>query len=210
MEKKIFKYTRISTTEQNEARQVEAPKDYKGELLIDKISGKIPFADRPQGKKIIQAIQENTISELIVLDVDRLGRNTLDIMSTLQTMKEKKICVTVHRYGLKSFVDGKTNPTFDLITNIMSTLAQIEIERTKERQKEGIVQAKKRGAYKGRKAGTKNKNSISLVAKYPNVEACLQSGMSIRKTVSATGVSITTVKRIRKEYFKQTIKQERK
>ena len=201
MEKKIYKYTRISTTEQNEARQVEALKDYKGDLLIDKISGKIPFSERPQGQKIIQAISENSISELIVLDVDRLGRNTLDIMSTLQMMKENKICVTVHRYGLKSFVDGKTNPTFDLITNVMSTLAQIEIERTKERQKEGIAQAKKRGAYKGRKAGTKNKDSVSLVAKYPNVAACLEAKMSINKTVAATGVGRSTVKRIRIEYF---------
>lgn len=203
MEKKIYKYTRISTTEQNEVRQVEALKDYKGELLIDKISGKIPFADRPEGKRIIQAVNENSISELIVLDVDRLGRNTLDIMVTLQLMKGRKICVTVHRYGLKSFVDGKPNPTFELITNIMSTLAQIEIERTKERQEEGIAQAKKKGIYKGRKAGTKNKDSISLVGKYPNVKACLESNMSIDKTVSATGVSRSTVKRIRKEYFEQ-------
>jgi len=205
MEKKIYKYARISTTEQNEARQIEALKDYKGEMLIDKISGKIPFADRPEGKKIIQAVHENSISELIVLDVDRLGRNTLDIMATLHFMKECKVCVTVHRYGLKSFVDGKTNPTFELITNIMSTLAQIEIERTKERQKEGIAQAKQRGVYKGRVKGSKNKDSVSLVDKYPNVAACLEAKMSIDKTVAATGISRSTVKRIRKEYFQQYI-----
>ncbi|RKE04443.1 recombinase family protein [Marinifilum flexuosum] len=205
MEKKIFKYARISTSEQNEARQVEALKDYPGEMLIDKISGKIPFAERPEGKKIIQSVNEKSIFELIVLDVDRLGRNTLDIMATLQLMKEHKICVTVHRYGLKSFVDGKANPTFELISNIMSTLAQIEIERTKERQKEGIVQAKQRGAYKGRPKGSKNKDSSSLVEKYPNVAACLEANMSIDKTVAATGVSRSTVKRIRKEYYRSLI-----
>jgi DNA invertase Pin-like site-specific DNA recombinase len=170
-------------------------------MLIDKISGQIPFADRPERKKIIQAVNENSISELIVLDVDRLGRNTLDIMVALQLMKGRKICVTVHRYGLKSFVDGKPNSTFELITNIMSALAQIEIERTKECQTEGIAQAKQKGVYKGRKAGAKNRDSITLVEKYPNVKACLQHGMSIDKTVSATGVSRSTVKRIRKEYF---------
>ena len=204
MEKKIFKYARISTTEQNEARQVESLKDYPGELLIDKISGKIPFAERPEGKKIIQSVNEKSISELIVLDVDRLGRNTLDIMATLQLMKEHKICVTVHRYGLKSFVDGKTNPTFELISNIMSTLAQIEIERTKERQKEGIAQAKQRGAYKGRPKGSKNKDNSSLVEKYPNVAACLEANMSIDKTVAATGVSRSTVKRVRVEFHNKS------
>ena len=168
MEKKIYKYTRVSTEEQNEARQVDGLLDYKGELLIDKISGKIPFADRPEGSKIMNAVSENSISELIVLDVDRLGRNTLDIMQTLQLMKDNKICVTVHRYGLKSFIDGKPNPTFELISNIMSTLAQIEIERTKERQKEGIAAEREKDkkrefedkAYKGRKVGAKNKDSL--------------------------------------------------
>lgn len=137
-----------------------------------------------------------------MLDVDRLGRSTLDIMATLEFMKQSKVCVTVHRYGLKSFVDGKINPTIDLISNIMSTLSQIEIERTKERQKEGIAQAKQRGVYKGRVKGSKNKDSIDLVTKYPNVKACLDAKMSIDKTVAATGVSRSSVKRIRKVYSK--------
>jgi DNA invertase Pin-like site-specific DNA recombinase len=192
MEKKIYKYTRISTTDQNEARQTEGLKNYKGELLIDKISGKIAFEDRAEGRKIIQAVNEDRILELIVYDVDRLGRNTLDIMKTLQLMKDRKICVTVHKYGLKSFVDDEFNPTFELITNIMSTLAQIELERIKERQTEGIKEAKKRGVYKGRPKGAKNLDSLSLVGKYPNVEACLESGMSK-----------STVKRIRIEYFEK-------
>ncbi|WP_372643442.1 recombinase family protein [Ancylomarina sp.] len=201
MEKRIYKYTRISTTEQNEARQVEALKNYNGKLLIDKISGKSAFADRPEAKKIIDATEQKRVSDLIVLDVDRLGRNTLDIMQTLHFFKEQKVCVTIHRYGLKSFVDGKANPTFELITNILSTLAQQEIDRTKERQKEGIAEAKKRGVYKGKPKGAKNKDSVSLVEKYPNVKACLDSRMSTDKTVAATGVSKSTVKRIRTEYF---------
>ena len=201
MDTKIYKYTRISTTEQNEARQVEALKNYNGKLLVDKISGKIAFADRPEAKKIIDATEQKRVSDLIVLDVDRLGRNTLDIMQTLHFFKEQKVCVTIHRYGLKSFVDGKANPTFELITNILSTLAQQEIDRTKERQKEGIAEAKKRGVYKGKPKGAKNKDSVSLVEKYPNVKACLESGMSTNKTVAATGVSKSTVKRIRTEYF---------
>lgn len=204
MVKKIYKYTRVSTFEQNEARQIDGLEKYKGELLIDKISGRIPFAERPEGKKIIQAVNEKLISELIVLEVDRLGRDLIDVLEVLKTMKENKVCVTVHSLGLKSLLHGKSNPTFDLISTFMAQMASTEYERIKERQKEGITQAKQRGIYKGRAKGSRNKGSISLVTKYPNVAACLEANMSISKTVSATGVSESTVKRVRKEYFKHT------
>ncbi len=209
MEKKIYKYTRVSTEEQNEARQVDGLKDYKGELFIDKISGKIPFAERPQGKKIIKAVNEDSILELIVFDIDRLGRDTIDILETLKFMKENKVCVTVHKLGVKSFVEGKSSPAFELITTVMATLAQMEVDRSRERQTDGIAAERKKDenrefkdkAYKGRKIGSKNKGSEDLVGKYPDVKACLESGMSINKIVIATKVSRSTVKRIRKEYY---------
>lgn len=209
MEKKIYKYTRVSTEEQNEARQVDGLQDYKGKLLIDKISGKILFAKRPQAKKIIEAVNESLIDELIVFDVDRLGRDTLDILETLKIMKANKVCVNVHKLGIKSFIDGKFNPAFELITTVMATLAQMEVERSKERQLDGIAAERKKDenrefkdkAYKGRKLGAKNKDSESLVKKYPSVKACLESGMSTNKIVVATGVSKSTVKRVRAEYF---------
>ncbi|MDQ2178813.1 recombinase family protein [Marinifilum sp. D714] len=201
MNKKIYKYTRVSTTEQNEARQIGGLGKYEGETFIDKISGKVAFADRPEGKKIIQAVKEGLISDLIILEVDRLGRDIIDVLAVLKFMKENKVCVTVHSLGLKSLIDEKSNQTFDLITTVLAQVAQMEYDRIKERQKEGIAQAKQRGVYKGRVKGSKNKDSISLVAKYPNVAACLEAKMSINKTVAATGVGRSTVKRVRKEYF---------
>lgn len=201
MEKKIYKYARISTTGQNEARQVEGLKKYKGELLIDKISGFTIFSERPEAKKIIEAVDRGLLSDLIVYEVDRLGRDTADILHTLNFLKEKKVCVTVHKMGLKSLVEGKPSQPFELITMLLAVLAQQEVEKTKERQAEGIAQAKQRGVYKGRKKGSKNKDFASKVEKYPDVKACLDSGMSISKTVIATKISESTVKRIRKEYF---------
>ncbi|NOU62225.1 recombinase family protein [Marinifilum caeruleilacunae] len=204
MNKKIYKYTRVSTTEQNEARQVGGLEKYEGETFVDKVSGKVAFADRPEGKKIIQAVKDGLISDLIVLEVDRLGRDIIDVLAVLKFMKENEVCVTVHSLGLKSLIDEKSNQTFDLITTVLAQVAQMEYERIKERQREGIAKAKERGVYKGRVKGSKNKDSISLVTKYPNVAACLEAKMSINKTVAATGVGRSTVKRVRKEYFAQS------
>lgn len=201
MIKRIYKYTRVSTEEQNEARQVEGLKNYEGELHIDKISGKIAFEDRPEGKKIIEAVKNGIVSELIVFDVDRLGRDVINILETLKLFKESKVCVTIHKLSLKSFLDGKPNPIFELLTTVMATVAQMELDKIKERQKEGIKAAKERGVYVGKPKGSKNKDSVSLVKKHVDIAICIKNGMSINDTVKTTGKSKSTVKRVRNEYF---------
>lgn len=173
----------------------------EGEKIVDKLSGTIPFEERPGGIKIIEAVKSGNVSELVVQDVDRLGRNFEDIIKTLGFMKRNKICVKITNLGLSSIVNGKRSSAFELMTSIMATFAQQNLESIKERQLEGIAEAKKRGVYKGKPKGAKNKDSVSLVEKYPNVKACLDSRMSTDKTVAATGVSKSTVKRIRTEYF---------
>jgi len=207
MKRKYF-YIRVSTVGQNIARQIAFFEKEEGEKIVDKLSGTIPFEERPGGIKIIEAVESGKVSELEVQDVDRLGRNFEDIIKTLGFMKRNNICVKITNLGLTSIVNGKRSSAFELMTSIMATFAQQNLESIKERQQEGIAAQRKADkkrnhedkAYKGRKLGSKNKASKSLVAKYPNVKACLESDMSISKTVEATGVSESTVKRIRAEY----------
>eukprot|EP01029_Cantina_marsupialis_P026483 TRINITY_DN7146_c0_g1_i1.p1 TRINITY_DN7146_c0_g1~~TRINITY_DN7146_c0_g1_i1.p1 ORF type:complete len:213 (+),score=17.78 TRINITY_DN7146_c0_g1_i1:1058-1696(+) len=209
MKRKYF-YIRVSTVGQNIARQIAFFEKEEGEKIVDKLSGTIPFEERPGGKKIIEAVKNGNVSELEVQDVDRLGRNFEDIIKTLGFMKYNNICVKITNLGLTSIVNGKKSSAFALMTSIMATFAQQNLESIKERQEEGIAAERKKDekrefkdkAYKGRKLGSKNKDSLSLVEKYPDVKACLDSGMSIGKTVIATKICESTVKRVRKEYFK--------
>jgi DNA invertase Pin-like site-specific DNA recombinase len=198
----IYCYSRISSVDQNEARQINALSEYEGELVLDKCSGAIPFAERESGRKLIELVNSGNVKKIVVLDIDRLGRDNINILQTLKYFKDKKVVVRVHRYGIESLIDGKPNPTFDLITSIMATLSSQELERIRERQLEGIENAKKLGVYQGRKKGTKNKDTLSLIIKYPNVIACLKSNMSLNKIELATGVSKSTVIRIKKEFLR--------
>ncbi len=200
MKEKYF-YIRVSTVEQNVARQTSVFEKEEGVKIIDKISGDVPFFERPSAKRILKAVEQKTISELVVYDIDRLGRDLVDFVTTVDFFSKNNICVTVRKMNLSSLRDGKKDPSFEIIANVLAIFAQSELARIRERQAEGIAEAKKRGAYKGKPKGAKNKDFKSKVEKYPNVKACLESGMSIDKTVSATGVSRSTVKRIRKEYF---------
>ena len=141
------KYIRVSTTEQNTDRQ----NDFNGLTYPDKCSGSIAFKDRPQAKKLLA---NDKVTEVYVHSIDRLGRNTLDIMQTIQYFTSKGINVVSEKEGLSTIVNGKENPIAKMMIGILGTLAEFEYDRLKERQAEGIANAKKKGVYIGRKVGT--------------------------------------------------------
>jgi DNA invertase Pin-like site-specific DNA recombinase len=108
------RYIRVSTLNQNIERQMV--KQYKGEILyIDKISGSTPFIKRPEANKLMKDITEKKINYISISSIDRLGRNTLDVLQTIEQLHLKNICLKVDNLGLESLANGKENPTFKLM-----------------------------------------------------------------------------------------------
>lgn len=189
----VVKYIRVSSVEQNVDRQlsVEQEKNY-----IDKCSGSIAFKDRPEAKKLIA--NEN-ITEVHVHSIDRLGRNTLNIMETIQYFTDKGINVVSEKEGLQTIINGKENPIAKMMIGILSTLAEFELNRIKERQAEGIAKAKAKGNYLGRKVGSSesvevflNKESTQSIMKY------LKQGESVRRTALLSKTSVGKVQKVKK------------
>lgn len=149
-----YAYIRVSSREQNVARQVEAMKQQgisKEKMYIDKQSGK--NFDRPQYKKLMKKLCENDI--LYVKSIDRLGRNYDEIIEQWRYLtKKKKIDIVVLDFPLldtRQQIHGLTGKFIaDFVLQIMSYVAQIERENTKQRQREGIQLAKERGVQFGR------------------------------------------------------------
>lgn len=149
-----YAYIRVSSREQNVARQVEAMKQQgisKEKMYIDKQSGK--NFDRPQYKKLMKKLCENDI--LYVKSIDRLGRNYDEIIEQWRYLtKKKKIDIVVLDFPLldtRQQIHGLTGKFIaDLVLQIMSYVAQVERENTKQRQREGIQLAKERGVQFGR------------------------------------------------------------
>ncbi|MFX0557128.1 recombinase family protein [Maribacter sp. CXY002] len=185
------KYIRVSTTEQNTDRQKEG--GYK--LYIDKVSGSVPFNKRPQAIKLLN---DGSIKEVYVQSIDRLGRNTMDILSTIKEFTSKGINVVSQKEGLSTLVDGKESPTSKMVLSIMATLSEFELSTIKERQREGIERAKQRGAYKAN-GGSKPLSVKELLAKPKNAKCAkeLRSGESIRRAAKLSGVSHTTAMKIK-------------
>jgi DNA invertase Pin-like site-specific DNA recombinase len=142
-------YARVSSTDQNLDRQLAALKESGVEkLFAEKISGK--NADRPELQRMLHFIRER--DEVVVLSLDRLGRSSEDLTTIIDEIRRKGAVLNI--LDLPSFA-GIQDPNLKaLLTNLVLEIykytAEEERRKIRERQREGIKLAKKRGVYKGR------------------------------------------------------------
>ena len=200
---KKCKYVRQSTKGQSNLRQLYSAHPDE-ELFIDIISGSIPFAERPEGKRLIQSVEAGLTEYVTFHDLSRAGRSTVDVLTTLNFFQSKGVIVKIDNLGLESIIDGKVNPIFNLITTVLSEIYSLERTTLLERQAEGVHQAKLRGnVYNGRQLGTTDSPEITL-SKHKRVVKALKSNptLSLRQiaklaTESDYKVSPNTVKKVK-------------
>lgn len=136
-------YVRVSTVDQNEARQVSGLEHYNIEKwFTEKVSGK--DTNRPELRNMIEFAREG--DTIYVHDFSRLARSTKDLLDIVEQLKAKG----VHLVSNKESLDTST-PTGKLMLTMIAAINEFERANLLERQREGIAEAKKRGAYKGRK-----------------------------------------------------------
>ena len=134
-------YVRVSTVDQNEARQVEALKRYEIEKwFTEKVSGK--NMDRVQLKLMLEFVREG--DTIFIHDFSRLARSTVDLLSITARLQEKN----VHLVSNKENIDTST-ATGKLMLTMIAAIAEFERANMLERQREGIAIAKREGKYKG-------------------------------------------------------------
>ena len=193
-------YNRVSTIEQNEARQEII---MGATVYLDKCSGSIYFKDRENASKLLSDIKAKDITEVHIHSIDRLGRNTLDIMNTLKMFTDMGVNVISKKEGFHTLNDdGTENMISKLMIGILGTMAEFEYNRMKERQKEGIDKAKERGVYKnrtknGRPAGTFLSDE-EFLAKVTSKKVLkrLAEGNSLRDTAKLCQCSLSNVQKV--------------
>lgn len=206
---KVVILARVSTDKQEYNRQVVELTDYCSKMGYDvakvfanKVSGTKKNEERPEIMEMLQYIEQNNIDKVCVLEISRLGRNTLEALKIIELLNERKVCLFIKNYNLETLdKDGKVNPITSLITTILLEVAQMErhtiIDRMSSGRDQYIAKCRKEGIKMGRPS-TYRKSDDTMREQYKKEISLLKQGMSLRNISIITGTSIMTIRKLYK------------
>ncbi len=192
-----IKYNRVSTLQQTGDR-FSLDKEIYDLVLFDKVSGTVPFNERPKGYQLVQLVKNKKVSELVVEEFSRLGRNTGDVIRTLDWLEENEVNVVIKNLGLQSRPSGKKNPIWKMISSVMSSLYEMELENIKERTMVGRQVYVQKGGLLGRPSGT-SETTKHFLAKPKNQEIVklLERGLKYSEIQKILECSPKTIKKVK-------------
>lgn len=183
-------YIRVSTVEQNEARQIEAIEKHNiQKWFTEKVSAK--DTNRPKLQELLEFAREG--DTIYIHDFSRLARSTKDLLEIVDMLNNKG----VHLVSNKENIDTST-PTGKLMLTMIGAIAEFERQNLLDRQREGIAIAKRNGKY--RKCGGKQKtigNFSEYYERYKNRELT-KSALAVELNISRP-----TLNKLISEYEKE-------
>ena len=196
------KYNRVSTILQT-GNRFDADNEKYDLILMDKISGSVPFKERPQAKVLIDYIEQGLVVELVVQELSRLGRHTGDCISTLEWMDSKGVNVIVRNLGVASRPNGKKNPIWNVLTSVISSLYTLELENIKERTSVGRQIYVQHGGVLGRKVGsTLSDRDFIEKPKSQKILEYLNKEWTLREIAKQLDCSTRTIQKVKKTAIK--------
>ena len=206
---KVVILARVSTDKQEYNRQVVELTDYCSKMgwdiakvFTNKVSGAKKNEDRSEIMEMLAYVEENKIDKVCVLEISRLGRNTLEALKVIELLNEKKICLFIKNYNLETLDSkGNVNPITSLICTILLEISSMErhtiIERMASGRDQYIAKCRATGKKMGRPASYR-KSDDTMREQYKKEISLLKQGMSLRNISIITGASIMTIRKLYK------------
>ena len=199
---------RVSTDKQDYHRQIQELTDHCVSkmgwevvtVFANKVSGAKKNEDRPEIMEMLSYIEQHQIDKVCVLEISRLGRNTLEALKIIELLNEHKVCLYIKNYNLETLDnEGRINPITSLITTILLEIGQMERNTIKERMNSGrdqyIARCRKEGIKMGRPA-TYRKSDEAMREQYKKEISLLKQKMSLRNICAITGTSVATIRKL--------------
>jgi len=193
---------------QDTTRQVEDLQRYATtnhltiiKIFQEHISGGKANKDRPILQEALSFCQENHIDIILVSELSRLGRRCDEILETIKYLKDNHINCYFQKEQLSIFdSEGKENPYLTIMTAVLGTAAELERQSIYWRLKSGRDRYIRNHGKIGKPKGSGVKTKDMLSTEYRSVIRNLKAGQSVRNTAKITGVSQSTVQRIKKTF----------
>lgn len=207
MNDKVVILARVSTNKQDYDRQIIELTDYcnrvgweVANVFANKVSGAKAVEERAEIVDMIEYVRTNAIRRVVVLEISRLGRNTIEALKVIQTLNENGVSLYIKNYNLETLnPDGKPNPVASLITTILLEIASMERLTIQERMASGrdkyIAKCRETGVKMGRPSSYR-KSDEEYKEQYSKELSLLRKGISLRNIYAITGTSVGTLRKL--------------
>ena len=213
--KKAVIYARVSSTgdRQDTARQIKDLEKYARsqnveivKIYEEHISGTKRIEERQVLTECLEYCTRNSVDFLLLSELSRLGRSTLQVLRSLEILHEAKVSVYIQNLGLYTLLpDGKVNPIASIMVTVLAEMANIERSNIQYRLNSGRANYIANGGRLGRKKGS-SKSEEKLKDEYKETILLLKKGYSIRNVAKLQGIGISTVQRIKKQFINNHLK----
>lgn len=210
METKAVIYARVSSENdrQDTSRQIEDLKRYANQqnmeivnIYEEHISGAKKNEERVVLTECLEYCRNNSVEYLLLSELSRLGRSTLQVLKSLEILHESNVSVYIQNLGLYTLQkDGKVNPIVSILITILAEMSNIERSNIEYRLNSGRKNYIMNGGKLGRKKGS-IKTEEKMKDEYKETIILLKKGYSIRNIAKLQGIGISTVQRIKNQFI---------
>lgn len=201
---KVVIFARVSTAIQEYDRQINELSalalsngwSIEG-VFAEKISGARKNVERVELMKMVEFVEANNIDKVLVTELSRLGRNTLQVLEVIELLNSKGISLYIQNYGIETLTkDREVNPMSQFLITILSEVSRLERKTIRERVSSGYTNYRNQGGKVGRKEGYR-KSDEQMKEQYAKEIQLLRKGLSLRNIRAITTTSINTLRKLK-------------
>ena len=200
--KKVVIFARVSTSIQDYERQVNELTAVANcnnwnvaATFCEKVSGAKKNAERKELSKMIDYVRNNNINMVLVTELSRLGRDTLQVLEVIEQFNKLGISLLIQNYHIETLNEnGTINTMSQFLITILAEVARMERKTIRERVESGYKNYRANGGKVGRKEGYR-KSDIDMREQYAEEIRLLRKGISLRNISKITGTSINTIRK---------------
>lgn len=202
---KVVILSRVSTSLQDNQRQIVELTEYSDQrgwtilkVFEEKISGSKTNDERPVLTNLIKFVKDNEIDKVLTWELSRIGRNSLEVLKTIEIFNQNKISLYIHNHKIETLNEvGETNPMTTFLIQILTSVSQMERTTIRQRIKSGYDNYRKSGGVVGRKEGYRKSDDL-ILEENKDVVKLLKQGYSVRKVMKLTDRSSGLVQKVKK------------
>lgn len=203
--KKVVIFARVSSTngtqdyerQINDLQMLTSTNSWIVEAVFaEKVSGAKKNIERTELMNLINYINTHNVDKVLVTELSRLGRDTLQVLETIEILNAHKVSVVIQNYNIETLTpEGEINPMSQFLITILAEVARMERKTIRERVASGYQNFRSNGGKVGRKVGY-TKSDEAMKEEYAEEIRLLKKGYSLRNIAKLTNTSINTLRKL--------------